>query len=45
MPGNPRAIIEEAELRFPVRIVVKVPEGGIPQLSGIHNRLMARASK
>jgi hypothetical protein len=29
MPGNPRAIIVEAELKFPVRIVIRVPEGGI----------------
>lgn len=29
MPGNPRAIIAEAEQRFPVRIVIRVPEGGI----------------
>lgn len=29
MPGNPRAIITEAELKFPVRIVIRVPEGGI----------------
>ena len=29
MPGNPRAIIAQAEQRFPVRIVIRVPEGGI----------------
>jgi hypothetical protein len=29
VPGNPRAIIAQAEQRFPVRIVVRVPEGGI----------------
>lgn len=29
MPGNPRAIIAEAAQRFPVRIVIRVPEGGI----------------
>jgi hypothetical protein len=29
MPGNPRAIIAEAEQRFPVHIVIRVPEGGI----------------
>jgi hypothetical protein len=29
MPGNPRAIVAEAELKFPVRIVIKVPEAGI----------------
>ena len=29
MPGNPRAIITEAERQFPVRIVVKVPLAGI----------------
>jgi hypothetical protein len=29
MPGNPRAIVAEAELRFPVRIVIKVPPDGI----------------
>jgi hypothetical protein len=32
MPGNPRAIIAEAEQRFPVRIVIKVPPGGIGTL-------------
>jgi hypothetical protein len=29
MPGNPKAIVADAERRFPLRIVVKVPEGGI----------------
>jgi hypothetical protein len=29
MPGNPKAIVADAERRFPMRIVVKVPEGGI----------------
>jgi hypothetical protein len=29
MPGNPRAIITEAERRFPLRIVIRVPEDGI----------------
>jgi hypothetical protein len=29
MPGNPCAIVAEAEQRFPVRIVIRVPEGGI----------------
>jgi hypothetical protein len=29
MPGNPRAIVAEAELKFPVRIVIRVPEAGI----------------
>ena len=29
MPGDPRAIIGEAERRFPVRIAVKVPPGGL----------------
>lgn len=29
MPGNPRAIIAEAEREFPVRIVIKVPPNGI----------------
>lgn len=29
MPGNPKAIITEAERLFPVRIVIKVPPGGI----------------
>lgn len=29
MPGNPRAIVAEAERRYPVRIAVKVPSGGI----------------
>jgi len=29
MPGNPRVIVTDAERQFPVRIVIKVPEGGI----------------
>jgi hypothetical protein len=29
MPGNLRAIVGDAERRFPIRIVVKVPESGI----------------
>jgi hypothetical protein len=29
MPGNPRAAITEAEQRFPLRIVIKVPGDGI----------------
>src|SRR5580704_14749580 len=29
MPGNPRAIIAEAEQRFPVRIIIRVPGDGI----------------
>src|SRR5580704_15121534 len=29
MPGNPRAIVAEAEQRFPVRIVIRVPGDGI----------------
>lgn len=29
MPGNPRAIVAEAERRFPVRLAVKVPPGGL----------------
>jgi len=29
MPGKPRAIVNDAEGRFPVRIVVKVPPGGV----------------
>lgn len=29
MPGNSRAIVAEAELKFPMRIVIRVPEGGI----------------
>ena len=29
MPGNPRAIIAEAEHRFPLRIVIRVPGDGI----------------
>jgi hypothetical protein len=31
MPGNPRAIVADAERQFPVRIVIKVPSGGIGQ--------------
>ena len=31
MPGNPRAIVAEAEQRFPVRIAVRVPGSGIGQ--------------
>jgi len=29
MPGNPRAIVAEAERQFPIRIAIKVPEAGI----------------
>jgi hypothetical protein len=29
MPGNLKAIVADAERRFPVRLVVKVPEGGL----------------
>lgn len=29
MPGNPRAIVAEAERRFPLRIAIKMPPGGI----------------
>lgn len=29
MPGKPRAIVTEAERRFPVRIAIKVPSGGL----------------
>ena len=29
MPGNPRAVVTEAERRFPVRIAIRVPPGGI----------------
>jgi hypothetical protein len=29
MPGNPRAIIAEAERQFPVGIVIRVPPNGI----------------
>lgn len=29
MPGNPRAIVAEAERRFPVRLIVKVPPSGL----------------
>jgi hypothetical protein len=31
MPGNWRAMVANAERRFPVRIAVKVPPGGIGQ--------------
>jgi hypothetical protein len=31
MPGNPRAIVAEAERKFPVRIPVKVPGSGLGQ--------------
>ena len=31
MPGKPRAIVADAERQFPVRIVLKVPPGGIGQ--------------
>jgi hypothetical protein len=37
MPRNSRAIITEAEQRFPVRIVLKVPQNGI----GIRYRPMS----
>ena len=29
MPGNPRAIVADAERQFPLRIAVKVPPNGI----------------
>jgi hypothetical protein len=29
MPGKPCQIVAEAERQFPIRIIVKVPEGGI----------------
>jgi hypothetical protein len=29
MPGNPKAIVADAERRFPIRLLVKVPPGGI----------------
>ena len=29
MPGNPRAVIADAEQRFPVRIAIRVPGDGI----------------
>jgi hypothetical protein len=29
MPGNPKGIVADAERRFPLRIVIKVPPGGI----------------
>jgi hypothetical protein len=31
MPGNPRAIRQEAEQQFPVRIIIRTPGGGIGQ--------------
>jgi hypothetical protein len=31
MPGNPRAIVADAERQFPVRIAVRVPPGGFGQ--------------
>jgi hypothetical protein len=31
MPGNPRAIVADAERRFPVRIALRVPAGGFGQ--------------
>ena len=31
MPGKPRAIVADADRRFPVRLLVKVPEGGVGQ--------------
>jgi len=31
MPSNPRAIVAEAERRFPIRIAVRVPAAGIGQ--------------
>jgi hypothetical protein len=31
MPGNPRAIITEAESRFPIRIAIRVPLDGFGQ--------------
>ena len=38
MPGNPRAIVAEAERRLPVRIAVKIPNG-IPQYQQISDWL------
>lgn len=34
MPGNPRAIVAEAEQRFPLRIVVRVPPTGLGERYG-----------
>jgi hypothetical protein len=31
MPGNPRAIVKDAERQFPIRIAIRVPPGGIGQ--------------
>jgi hypothetical protein len=41
MPGNPRAIIGEAERQFPIRIAIKVPEAGIGALPA-YNRMARR---
>jgi hypothetical protein len=38
MPGNPRAIITEAEQRFPLRIVIRVPGDGIGTVCVRENR-------
>jgi hypothetical protein len=35
MPGNPRAIITEAEQRFPIRIVIRVSGDGIGTRYGL----------
>src|SRR5271163_3453153 len=29
MPNNPRQIVADAERQFPIRIIIRVPEGGI----------------
>jgi hypothetical protein len=31
MPGNPREMITMAERRFPIRIRIAVPPGGMPE--------------
>ena len=42
MPGNPREMIKVAERRFPVRIRIAVPPGGLGQRHTQNDRLAPR---
>jgi len=42
MPGNPREMITSAERRFPVRIRIAVPPGGLGQRHTQNDRLAPR---
>ncbi len=40
MPGNPRALVKEAERDYPVRVRIGLPAGGLGRaLEGMHNWL------